>query len=82
MIELSTIQDLVAIFGVIAGFNYYVLTVQNQRKARQAQLFIQIYQSRCKEGGINGFSRIALNEIEWLYLVNCVECFLALNGPT
>ena len=32
MIELSTIRDLVAIFGVIAGFSYYVLTVRaNQR---------------------------------------------------
>jgi hypothetical protein len=35
MIELSTIRDLVAIFGVIAGFSYYVLTVRmNQRAVR------------------------------------------------
>ena len=52
MIELSTIRDLVAIFGVIAGFTYYVLTVQNTRKnqqqqleTRQAQLFMSIYQN-------------------------------------
>ena len=50
MIELSTIRDLVAIFGVIAGFSYYVLTVranhrnqQQQLETRQAQLFMQIY---------------------------------------
>ena len=35
MIELSTIRDFVAIFGVIAGFTYYVMTVRiNQRTMR------------------------------------------------
>jgi len=50
MIELSTIRDLVAIFGVIAGFTYYVVTVRNsqriqkmQLETRQAQLFMQAY---------------------------------------
>ena len=44
------IRDLVAIFGVIAGFSYYVLTVRNSQKnqqmqleTRQAQLFMQVY---------------------------------------
>jgi hypothetical protein len=45
MIELSTIRDIVAIFGVIAGFSYYVLTVRNQNKARQAQLLMNLYES-------------------------------------
>jgi hypothetical protein len=63
MIELSTIRDLVAIFGVIAGFSYYVLTVQNQRKARQAQLFTQIYQSRYNEEGSKRFWKTVL--LEW-----------------
>ena len=50
MIELSTIRDLVAIFGVIAGFTYYVLTVRNTQKnlemslkSRQTQTFLQMY---------------------------------------
>ena len=50
MMELSLIRDLVAIFGVIAGFSYYVLTVRNARKnqrlqleTRQAQLFMQLF---------------------------------------
>ena len=57
MIELSVIRDLVAIFGVIAGFTYYVLTVRNAQRTRelslkaqeqaletrQAQLFMEIY---------------------------------------
>ena len=50
MIELSVIRDLVAIFGVIAGFSYYVLTVRNnqrnqrqQLETRQAQLFMNLF---------------------------------------
>ena len=50
MIELSVIRDLVAIFGVIAGFSYYVLTVRNaqrnqqhQLETRQAQLFMNVF---------------------------------------
>jgi hypothetical protein len=50
MIELGMIRDLVAIFGVVAGFSYYVLTVRNsqrtqqlQLETRQAQLFTQLY---------------------------------------
>ena len=35
MIELSVIRDLVAIFGVLAGFTYYVMTVQSQRKSQK-----------------------------------------------
>ena len=39
MIELSTIRDLVAIFGVIAGFSYYVLTVRANQRNQKHQLF-------------------------------------------
>jgi hypothetical protein len=45
MIELSVIRDLVAIFGVIAGFSYYVMVVRNQKETRQAQLFMQLFQT-------------------------------------
>jgi hypothetical protein len=55
---LQVVRDLVAIFGVIAGFTYYVLTVRNAQRTRelslkaqeqaletrQTQLFMQIYQ--------------------------------------
>ena len=44
MIELSLVRDLVAIFGVIGGFTYYVMVVRNQRETRQAQLFMQLFQ--------------------------------------
>jgi len=39
MVELSFLRDMVAIFGVIAGFCYYILVLRNQIKTRQAQLF-------------------------------------------
>jgi hypothetical protein len=42
---LQVVRDLVAIFGVIAGFTYYVMTVRNQSKARQAQLLMNLYES-------------------------------------
>ena len=42
MIELSVIRDLVAIFGVITGLSYYIMTVRNTRKAREAQVYSTI----------------------------------------
>ena len=41
MIELSVIRDLVAIFGVIAGLSYYILTVRNANKARWKDVLLQ-----------------------------------------
>jgi hypothetical protein len=32
MIELGVIRDLVTIFGVLAGFSCYVLTVRNNQR--------------------------------------------------
>lgn len=50
MVEFSVIRDCIAIFGVLAGFSYYVLTVRNTQKnqqqaleTRQAQLVMPIY---------------------------------------
>ena len=57
MIELSMIRDLVAIFGVIAGFTYYVMTVRNAQKShrmaeetRQIQLITQLTSIFNEEG--------------------------------
>ena len=70
MIELSVIRDLVAIFGVIAGFSYYVLTVRNsqrtqrqQLETRQAQLFMQLYQDLLSENNMR--SLLDLLNMEW-----------------
>ena len=43
MIEISMIRDLVAIFGVLAGFSYYVLTVQTQKKNQKLSTTYNIW---------------------------------------
>jgi len=43
MVELTVVRDLVAIFGVIAGFSYYMMTVRHQNISRKAQLFMEMY---------------------------------------
>ena len=58
MIELSVIRDLVAIFGVIAGFSYYVLTVRNAQKERQMGMLMQLYQTKHSPEGIYRMWRI------------------------
>jgi len=40
MIELSVIRDLVAIFGVIAGFTYYIIAVRNAGISRKTQVVL------------------------------------------
>lgn len=37
-VSLQMVRDVVTIFGVIAGFSYYILTVRHQNHARKAQL--------------------------------------------
>ena len=49
MIELSVIRDLVAIFGVIAGFTYYVLTVRTNQKNQEISLRNQELTLRAQE---------------------------------
>ena len=78
MIELSVIRDLVAIFGVIAGFSYYVLTVRNAQRTRdltlkaqeqavetrQLQLFMQLYEKTLAKENWTAHLEI-LNEWSW-----------------
>jgi len=49
MIELSVIRDIVAIFGVIAGFSYYVLTVRTNRKNQELTLQSQKHSTDTRE---------------------------------
>ena len=46
MIELSTIRDVVAIAGVLIALTYYIINIRNQRETRQAQLFMNLYDTR------------------------------------
>ena len=77
MIELSVIRDLVAIFGVLAGFSYYVMTVRSQQKnqeisqknqeltleTRQAQLFMNIFNNFSSKG----YQKDLENILAWEY---------------
>ena len=70
MIELSTIRDFVAIFGVIAGFSYYVLTVRASRRnmkqtleTRQISLIDNIVTRSMGEEGFRKF--FELLRYEW-----------------
>jgi len=58
MIDLAMLQvvrDLVAIFGVIAGFTYYVMTVRNAQRSRQAQMLMQLHQSKYDKEGTTAY---------------------------
>jgi hypothetical protein len=62
MTEISLIRDLVAIFGVIAGLTYYVLTVRNQNRARQAQLLMQLYNRMQDPNLMNAYNEVMNRE--------------------
>ena len=63
MIELSVIRDLVAIFGVIAGFTYYYLTVSNASKARKIQLVSRIREQAWSTEGMK--AAVEIQEMSW-----------------
>jgi hypothetical protein len=64
MIELSTIRDLVAIFGVIAGFSYYVLTVRNSRKSHELQIFMTILDGLNSEDKQKAWAELLNSEVK------------------
>lgn len=43
MIDIQTISVSLAALGILVAAMYYTLTVRNQNRTRQAQLFMQIY---------------------------------------
>jgi hypothetical protein len=42
LVMLQVMRDLVAIFGVIAGFSYYVMVVRNSNKSRRTQVVLNL----------------------------------------
>jgi hypothetical protein len=49
MIELSSLRDIVAIVGVLIALGYYILTLRNQKRTRQAQLLMNLYEKYSSE---------------------------------
>ena len=72
------IRDLVAIFGVIAGFTYYVMTVRHQNQSRGAQLFSEIYRDFKAEKVQVAFYDI-MNKWQWETYDEFVEKYGRLN---
>jgi hypothetical protein len=64
LVMLQVVRDLVAIFGVIAGLTYYIMTVNNQNRTRQAQLFMPIYSRFQEKDFMRQFSDIT-NIWDW-----------------
>ena len=42
-VTLTMVREIVTILGVIGGLAYYIISVRNQNRTRQAQLFISLY---------------------------------------
>lgn len=82
----SMIRDIVAIFGVIAGFTYYVLNVKANQKnqehaeeTRKIQLVHDINESASEgEGNLNWVEMI---EMEWTNYDDFVSKYGSANNP-
>jgi hypothetical protein len=79
MIDLGLIRDIVTIFGVIAGFSYYVLTVRNANKARQVEMLHRLHDSKYDVEGIERFFQ--LTNLEWDDFNDYFEKYSAMNNP-
>ncbi|UCD44535.1 MAG: hypothetical protein JSV27_10500 [Candidatus Bathyarchaeota archaeon] len=60
---LQVVRDLVAIFGVITGFSYYVLTVRNADKIRKQTVANELARDLSSQDFIGAFYE--LTEMEW-----------------
>ena len=73
MIELSTIRDLVAIFGVIAGFSYYVLAVRANQKNQELTLKSQEHATETRQIDIYMRWQLLQTNPEWMQNYNEVH---------
>lgn len=77
---LQVVRDFVAIFGVIAGLTYYVMTVRNQNRTRQAQLFMPIYSRFQEKDFMRQYSDIT-NIWDWKDFNDFSEKYGPTNNP-
>ena len=57
-VTLQTTRDVVAIFGVIAGFSYYILTIRNANKARRTQTLMQLRENLLTKEWLNDYTEL------------------------
>ena len=72
MVEYSILLDLLPAVSITMGVTYYIMSLRNQEKARQAQLYLSIYkETQTKEAQTDflDFAKIEMNNTEdWLKL--------------
>jgi len=76
---LSMIRDIVTIFGVIAGFSYYVMTVRNSNKARKTQLLMQLRTLYLDKEWLKDFAELL--EDEWTDIEDYNKKYGYSNNP-
>jgi len=76
MIDIQTISVSLAALGILVAATYYTLTVRNQNRTRQAQLFMQIYSVFRTEEFQDNITEI----MSWKW--NDYDDFLEKYGPT
>lgn len=76
MINIQTISVSLAALSILIAATYYTLTVRNQNRTRQAQLFMQIYGVFRTEEFQDNFTEI----LSWKW--NDYDDFLEKYGPT
>ena len=79
MIELSTLRDLVTISGVLIALAYYILTLRNQKRTRQAQLLMSLYEKYSSEESREKSMEIQL--LEWNTLDEFFDKYSYVNNP-
>ena len=79
MVDLSTLRDVVAIVGFLIALAYYILTLRNQKRTRQAQLLMGLYEKYSSEESRQKSMEIQL--WEWDTLDEFFERYSSTNNP-
>lgn len=58
MVSIESILDVVPAVGVIVALVYYALTIRNQTKSRQTQIFMQLYEAKYNREGLEAYFQL------------------------
>ncbi len=82
MVDYSILLELLPAVSITIGVTYYIMSIRNQEKSRQAQLFMSIYkETQTKEAQTDflDFAKIEMNNTEdWLKLQEDRELWVIL----
>jgi hypothetical protein len=69
MVSIESILDVVPAVGVIVALVYYALTIRNQTKSRQTQIFMQLHEAKYNREGLEAYFQL----INWQWEQNTTE---------